>query len=71
MGQNIEVGTMIETPAAVFIEMCIRDRAEQHQRRAMQCPADGTGHGGAAHGGGVAAQIHQHVQTGLLGRLGP
>ena len=42
------------------------DQAEQHQRRAVQCPADGTGHGGAAHGGGVAAQIYQHVQTGLL-----
>ena len=42
------------------------DQAEQHQRRAVQRPADGTGHGGAAHGRGVAAQIHQHLQPGLL-----
>ena len=32
----------------------------------QQCPADGAGHGRAAHGRGVAAQIHQHVKAGLL-----
>ena len=26
----------------------------------------GAGHGRTAHGGGVAAQIYQHLQTGLL-----
>ena len=39
------------------------DQAEQHQRRAVQRPADGHGHGRAAHGRGVAAQVHQHVQA--------
>ena len=43
-----------------------RDQAEQHQRRAVECPADGDGHGRAAHGRGIAAQVHQHVQPGLL-----
>ena len=42
------------------------DQAEQHQRRAVQCPADGTSHGGAAHGRSIAAQIHQQCKTGLL-----
>ena len=42
------------------------DQAEQHQRGAVQCPADGTGHGRTAHGRGIAAQIHQHLQPGLL-----
>ena len=42
------------------------DQAEQHQRRAVQRPADGTGHGRAAHGRGVAAKVYQHVKAGLL-----
>lgn len=42
------------------------DQAEQHQRRAMQCPTDSAGHGGAAHGRSIAAQIHQQCKTGLL-----
>ena len=42
------------------------DQAEQHQRGAVQCPADGTGHGRTAHGRGIAAQIDQHLQPGLL-----
>ena len=42
------------------------DQGEQHQRRAVQRKADGCGHGRAAHGGGVAAQVHQSLQPGLL-----
>lgn len=43
-----------------------RHEAEQYQRRAVERPADGHGHGRAAHGRGVAAQVHQRLKPGLL-----
>ena len=43
-----------------------RDKAEQHQRRAVERPADRARHRRAAHGCGIAAQIHQHLKPGLL-----
>ncbi len=41
-------------------------QTEQHQRRAVERPADGAGHGRAAHGRGIAAQIHQRLKPRLL-----
>ena len=43
-----------------------RDKAEQHQRRAVERPTDRARHSRAAHGCGIAAQIHQHLKPGLL-----
>ena len=63
---NDQHGQRAAGPAQGVGRVAHRDQTEQHQRRAVECPADGAGHGWAAHGRSVAAQIHQHLQPGLL-----
>ncbi len=42
-----------------------RRQRKKHQRRRLQRPADGHGHGRAAHGGGKRANAHQKFQVQL------
>ena len=63
---NDEHGQRAACAAQSIGRVAYGDQAEQHQRRAVQRPANGAGHGRAAHGRGVTAKVYQHVKTGLL-----
>jgi hypothetical protein len=63
---NDEHGQRAACAAQSIGRVAYGNQAEQHQRRAVQRPANGAGHGRAAHGRGVAAKVYQHVKAGLL-----